>query len=64
MVVPAVRFFCVTVLFDWLGIGWAKGGIPSTMVEWLVVIGAAAAEAAIFTLLFHAVLGRFAKRSE
>ena len=63
IIFTAVGFFCLTLLFDWLGIGPSKGGLPSTLVGWMVVVGAAAAETAIFTALFYFasiyLLGRF-----
>lgn len=48
-------YFCM-LLFDWLGITVADGGIPSTWGEASLQIGVAAVETAIFTLLFYLVV--------
>jgi membrane protein implicated in regulation of membrane protease activity len=52
----ALVFFGLTLLFDWLGIGLPKGGVPSTLIGWMVEIGDAAVEATIFTVLFFALI--------
>jgi hypothetical protein len=45
----AAGFFCLALLFGWLGIG----NHPSTVGEWVAFAGVAAVEAAIFTVLFY-----------
>lgn len=57
----ALGFFSLTVLLSWLGLG--EFSPPSTVLEWVITIVAAAAEAAIFATLFYlasaALLNRF-----
>ena len=53
IIFTAVVFFCLTLLFEWLGIGLSKGGVPSALVGWTIVVGAAAVETTVFTVLFY-----------
>lgn len=53
IVFTAVGFFCLTMLFDWFGMGPWKGGLPSTLFGWMVVVGTAAVETTIATALFY-----------
>jgi len=47
----AVGFFCLSLLFDWLGLG----GHPSTLGGWMVFVATGAVETAVFTVLFYFV---------
>jgi hypothetical protein len=51
IIFTALGFFCLTLLFDWLGVG----GHPSTLGGWMVFVGTASVETMIFTVLFCAV---------
>ena len=42
-------FFCLALLFGWLGVG----DHPSTLSEWVAFVGVAAVEAALFFVLFY-----------
>lgn len=55
IIFTAVGFFGLMLLFDWLGMGPSKGGLPSTLVGWIVVVGTAAVETTVFTVLFYFV---------
>jgi hypothetical protein len=52
IVFTVAGFFGLTLLFDLLGMGPSKGGLPPTLGGWIVVVGDAAVETAIFTALF------------
>jgi hypothetical protein len=56
IIYTAAGFFCLTVLFDLLGMGPSEGGLPPTLFGWMVVVGDAAAETAVFAFLFFVLL--------
>jgi hypothetical protein len=45
-------FFCLALLFAWLGVG----DHPSTLIEWVAFVGVAAVETALFSVLLYAAL--------
>ncbi len=49
IIFTALVFFCLTLLFGWLGIG----GQPSTLGGWMVFVGTGAVETTIFTVLIY-----------
>ena len=49
IIFTAAGFFCLTMLFDWLGMG----DHPSTLGRWTVFVGTGAVETTIFTVLFY-----------
>ena len=61
IILTAGLYFCLTLLFDWLGIKQGTA-FPATWFEGLAQVAAALVETAIFTLLFFFawtyVLGR------
>jgi hypothetical protein len=62
-----VSYSCLTLLLDWLRAP-SKGAIPRPLGGWLVIVGAAALEAAILTGLFYVVtiylLDRFVLKNQ
>lgn len=55
IIIAIVAYFSLTIIFTCLRFGPFKGSFPSTLVGWVVVIGTAAAETAVFTVLFYLV---------
>jgi hypothetical protein len=55
IIFTAVGFFCLTLMFDWLGIGQSMRQLWKEGPLWLSLIGAAAVETVIFTALFYSV---------
>ena len=52
-VILAGGYFCLTLLLDWIGVGIAHRGFPSTLGEASFQVLAAAAETALFTALYY-----------
>jgi hypothetical protein len=61
IIILAVGYFCLTLLFDWVGVKEGTG-FPSTWHEALFQVGAAIVETAIFTLLFFLAWSYLGKR--
>jgi hypothetical protein len=61
----ASSFFCLSLLFSWLGLG--PFDVPSRITEWMITIAVAAVETVIFTALFYfawsTILDRFVNAS-
>jgi hypothetical protein len=55
-------FWGLTVLFELLGMGPSKGGVPTTLFGWIIVLVDAALETAIFTGIFYWISTYFLRR--
>ncbi len=55
LISSAAIYFCLSLVFHWLGAGPANRHLPLTPTGWLILVASAAVETGIFTALFYFV---------